>query len=484
MSSRTAEQGILQRPDRTFRDPAGWIEVHEDAAYRFILPEAQAELLYFLATPLADRLVAEGRLIATEVLGHNPAALPGTDPDLLVLRHPRVRFVSYPWEWCPAQWLAAGELTLSLCRELLVEGWILKDATPLNILFRGSLPVLVDVPSVARVDLTKPIWFAYSQFVRTFLLPLLAHRELGWPLRAALLRRDGLEPEELFAALSLNKRLHQPALSAVTLPSMLGKSRARKPVADPTANTPTNKDPELVLHVLQQTVGKLGKQMRRAMPKPRASTWTAYAGTACHYSEADHTAKRTFVAEALQQARPTHVLDVGANAGVYSDLAAGVGAEVVAIDTDLQTLDQLQSRLQHRPPDTWHSILPLVIDLANPTPGVGWRNKESASFLARAAGKFDGLIMLAVIHHLLLHDHIPLAEVAQLAATLTTRHLIMEWVPPSDGMFRELVRGREAIFAHLTEAAFRLEFGAHFHTVAEHVLSNGRILFYMERTRQ
>ena len=351
---------------------------------------------------------------------------------------------------------------------------------PLNILFRGAEPVLVDLASVARVDLTKPIWFAYSQFVRTFLLPMLAHTELGWPRRATLLRRDGLEPEELFAALSLSQRLRQPALSAVTLPSLLGKSRAKKPAADLAKNTPTNKDPELVLHVLEQTVAKLGTQMRRAMPRPRASTWTAYSGTASHYSQADHVAKRTFVANALQGARPSHVLDVGANAGVYSELAAEAGADVVAIDTDLPTLDQLQRRLQ----GTGTRILPLVIDLANPSPGVGWRNRESASFLARAAGRFDGLVMLAVIHHLLLHDHVPLAEVARLTAELTTRTLILEWVPPTDPMFRELVRGREAIFAHLTEAAFREEFSRDFHTVAEHALSNGRILFHMERNAQ
>ncbi len=468
------------RRDRTFRDPAGWVELHHDAAYRFLHPEAQAELLEFLASPLASRLVAEGRLVATEILGKQPAAFPDVDPSLLVLRHPRIRFVSYPWEWCPAQWLAAADLTLSLCRELLAEGWILKDATPLNILFRGADPILVDVPSVARVDRTKPIWFAYSQFVRTFLLPMLAHTELGWPLRAALLRRDGIEPEDLYAALSVNQRLRQPALSAVTLPALLGKSRSKKAgaIPDPTASTPTNKDPELVLHVLQQTVSKLQKQMRRAMPQPRASTWTAYSGTATHYSEADHAAKRSFVANALGQARLAHVLDVGANAGIYSELAVDAGAAVVAVDTDLQTLDRLQTRLT----GTQKPIHPLVVDLANPTPGVGWRNRESAGFLQRAAGSFDGVIMLAVIHHLLLHDHIPLAEVARLAADLTTRHLIIEWVPPTDPMFRELVRGRDAIFAHLTESAFRAEFGVHFHILAEHALANGRILFHMERS--
>ena len=92
----------------------------------------------------------------------------------LLLKHPRVFFPSYPWEWTPGQWVAAGELTLELCSQLLHEGWILKDATPLNILFEGSRPVFVDLLSIERRDPGSPLWLAYGQFARTFLLPLAA----------------------------------------------------------------------------------------------------------------------------------------------------------------------------------------------------------------------------------------------------------------------------------------------------------------------
>ena len=466
---------------RTFRDPAGWVELRPDAAYRFLQPAAQLDLLAFLRSPLADQLVGEGRLVASEILSHEQATAAlgrEVDPGLQVLRHPLVPFISYPWEWCPAQWLAAAELTLNLNRRLLAQGWILKDATPLNVLFQGVRPVLVDVASVARLDPTKPIWFAYSQFVRTFLLPIMAHTSLGWPLRASLLRRDGLEPEELFDALPVAQRLRQPALSAVTLPAVLRKTHPRQ-AATATAQPMVQRaqDPELVLHILEGTSAKLLKQMRRAMPRRRSSTWTGYAGTATHYSEADHAAKRAFVAAALQAARPRHVLDIGANAGVYSQLAAEAGARVVAVDTDLQTLDRLFQTLE--PSDK--EILPLVVDLANPTPGVGWCNRECLSFLQRGAGRFDGLLMLAVLHHLLLHDHIPLPAVAELASRLTTGTLVIEWIPSTDPMFQELVRGREAIFAGLTEEAFRECFGAFFHTVDELALSNGRLLFHLQR---
>ena len=467
---------------RTFRDPAGSVELRLDGAYRFIQPDFEAELLEFLTSSLAVRLVEEGRLVSSEVLSpEDVGPLLPVDEDRrepLVLRHPLIAFPSYPWEWSPAFWLAAAELTLSLSRDLLREGWILKDATPLNVLFRGTQPVFVDVLSIAKLDKSQPIWFAYGQFVRTFLLPLIANAHLGWPLRATVSRRDGYEPEELYPLLPAATRVTQPVLSAVTLPSLLGRVRSgqKQGQGSPPA-TGRGRDPELVEHILSRTYAKLLKQMRRAAPRPRASKWTAYSGTATHYSEADHAAKRAFVVNALRNAQPRRVLDVGCNSGVYSELAADAGAEVVAIDTDAQTIDLLCKRLS----GSGRSIQPLVVDLANPTPAVGWRNAESKSFLARCAGQFDGMLMLAVVHHLLLHDQVPLPEVAELCATLTTGTLILEWVPPTDGMFRELVRGRDAIFAAITESAFRDSFAGHFETLAEYRLENGRTLFHFER---
>ena len=472
------------RVSRTFRDPAGSVELRPDGAYRFIQPAFESELLEFLTSSTAATLVGEGRLVSSEVLA--PESLSEVIPELaadpvrepLVLRHPLIAFPSYPWEWSSALWLAAAELTLSLSRDLLAEGWILKDATPLNVLFQGTKPIFVDVLSIARLDRTQPIWYAYGQFVRTFLLPLIANAHLGWPLRTAIGRRDGYEPEELYPRLPAAARMRQPVLSAITLPSLLGRMRSGPGKG---ASSPAKgRDPELVEHILRQTYAKLGKQIRRALPAPRDSRWTAYSGTATHYSEADHAAKRAFVVKALGDARPRRVLDVGCNSGVYSELAVDAGAEVVSIDTDEQTVDRLCQRLQ----GSGKPILPLVVDLANPTPAAGWRNRESKSFLARCAAAFDGVLMLAVIHHLLLHDQVPLAEVAELCAMLTTRTLILEWVPPTDVMFRELVRGRDAIYAGITETAFRESLGQYFVVVAERTLENGRILFHFERRRE
>ncbi len=451
----------------TFRDPAGSVEIRPNGAYRSIRAPFDAEILEFLALPLASELVAEGRLVASEVV--SPAGA-----EMLMLRHPRISFQSFPWEWAPGLWLAAAELTLNLCSDLVQQGWLLKDATPLNVLFQGTQPIFVDVLSIERMDLHRPIWLAYGQFVRTFLLPMLAYSHLGWPLQASLTRRDGCEPEDIYSALSWAGRLRQPALSAVTLPSLLASNKKMR--AGSLASRPV-KDPELARQILLKTLRGLLSQMRRVTPAYHSSTWSDYAETATHYSSEDHTRKRSFVTGALAAARPMRVLDVGCNTGVYSNLAADAGAEVVAIDTDLQAVDRLCASLK----GSGRNILPLCVDLAHPTPAAGWENREYASFLSRCDGHFDTVMMLAVLHHLLLRNQIPMDRVAALCSNLTTRHLILEWVPPTDPKFQELLRGRDAIYAHITESLFRDAFAEHFTTIDELTLANGRTMLHLQK---
>jgi SAM-dependent methyltransferase len=459
----------------TFRDPAGSVEIRPDAVYRQVRAPYDIEILEFLQTPLVHGLVENGSLIESEVV-----AQAGTDGQPLILRHPRIDFPSYPWEWAPSMWLSAAELTLGLCAGLLDQGWILKDATPLNVLFRGTKPVFVDVLSICRADLSEPIWYAYGQFIRTFLLPVLAYSKLGWPLQASMLKRDGYEPEELSSALPWQVLLRQPALSSVTLPRMMTKLQGKGTKtgkSSDSAGSRFTREPEVNRQVIRKTLSALSKHMKQATPPASASHWSAYAQTLTHYDVEDQAAKRDFVAERLQDAKPARVLDVGCNIGVYSALASDTGAEVVAIDTDMQTIDHLCRRLE----GTGKNILPLCVDVARPTPAVGWLNRENASFLDRCRGNFDMVMMLAVVHHLLVGSQIPLSHIAALCGDLTTRGLIIEWVPPTDPKFREITRGRDSLYAELTEAGFRSAFEKHFLPVRQTALTNGRILFHFEK---
>jgi len=426
----------------------------------------------FLASPLRRELEKSGDLIATEVA--EPEDDAHTAKGEFWLRHPRIDPISYPWEWTPAQWRAAAELTLRVARKAIDAGWTLKDATPLNVLFAGARPVFVDVPSFERRDPHSSVWLAYGQFVRTFLLPLLAAKYLGWPLQTTLFWRDGYEPDALYRALPKWRRFDPRLLDVVTLAALLDK-KGRKPrtAARPAATT----DPELAAHILHKRLARLNKQISHTAVTNEKSQWSRYERHASHYRPADVEAKQNFVRAVLERCRPRRVLDIGANTGTYSLMAAEAGANVVALDSDTAALEVLwrMAAEQHKP------VTALAANIARPTPAAGWRNREQFSLLDRLTGNFDLVLMLAVIHHLILREQLPLTHIGELCATLTRRWLLLEWVPPADPMFQEWLRGRDDLYGHLSEDDLQRSFAPFFHVAERTELGNNRVLLLFER---
>ncbi len=450
----------------TFRDPAGSLRIEGEEVLRTVNPPHAAEVLRFLGSEIAARWTSEGRLVRSRVLRTR-------EGQPLLLKHPRVAFPSYPWEWSPSQWMAAGELTLDLCDQLLDSGWILKDATPLNILFDGGQPIFVDVLSVERRDPRNLLWLAYGQFARTFLLPLAANRYLGWPLAATLHRRDGYEPGDLYPYLSVLERWSAPLRSLVTIPYFFEK-RANAIGSPPPK---LQSEPEIATAVLRRNIRVLRKALRALEPKRRHSRWSSYPEAADHYDAKDRERKQSFLRRILAVLGPENVLDIGANTGEYSRIAAKSGARVVAWDTDVAACERNWKEAK----ETGLAIQPLVVDAARPTPAAGWLNGESLSLIERSYNRFDCVLMLGIVHHFLVADQIPMDGIATLLAMLSHRWAVVEWVPPTDVRFLELSRGRDHLYRHLDEPAFGAAFAEHFNILEREQLGNGRVLFLLEK---
>jgi len=258
----------------------------------------------------------------------------------------------------------------------------------------------------------------------------------------------------------------------VTIPLLLGKK-----------SSPANHRPQIAedaaAFALRRLLHSTRRSLRALAPSKRTSRWSRYVETASHYDAADHGAKQMFVSRTLSDTRPAHVLDVGANTGVYSRIAAQCGASVVAWDSDVQASD-LNWQSAH---NAGLSILPLVADFARPTPAFGWRNQESESLLDRARGQFDCVLMLGILHHLLIADQIPLSAIVYQLSEISTRWVIAEWIPKGDSQFDELSRGRDQLYAHLTEQYFIQSFAKCFRVCCREQLPNGRSLWLMERNR-
>ena len=454
---------------------------------RIVGAAGQDDLAACLESRTVREYVTTGRLVRTEVLGDAARAelarahpdlglLPESARGLVVLEHERIPFPSYPYEWPPEMLHAAAQLTLDLSEELLDDGLGLKDGTPYNVLFRGPQPVFIDLLSIEKRQPGDPTWLPYAQFVRTFLLPLLANRHFRIPLEQVLAaRRDGLESEDVYRWLSPLRRLLPPFLTLVSLPTWLG---ARHDQDDPGIyRKRILRDAEKARFILGAFLRRARRSLSRvAPPKGRSSTWSDYMDSK-NYRPEEFAAKEAFLRQAMSDFAPGKVLDVGCNTGHFSVLAARGGASVVAIDLDPVVIGGLWRRASAERLD----VLPLVVNLTRPTPAMGWRNQECLAFLDRARGYFDAVFLLAVIHHMLVSERIPLPDILALAAELTRALAVVEFIAPEDAMFRRLTRGRDYLHSDLTNTLFESHCRRHFEIVRSQRLGDSHRWLYLLR---
>ena len=438
-------------------------------------------------SPALQPFMASGRFVGSRELSQSEVtelmqvssvqafALNATAP--VFVEHDPIPFPSFPYEWPPEMLHAAGSLTLELCEALVDEGAGLKDATPYNVLFRGAQPVFVDVLSVEKRRPDDPVWLAYAQFLRTFLLPLLASRRWRTPLSEVFLaHRDGLQTADVYRRCGVFERFRPGVLGLVSLPTWLESRRSGDENSIYRPRSVSSQ--EQARFILRSTFRGLRKKLEALKPVALHSTWSEYAATNT-YSDLEASRKQEFVASVMQKLGPKRVLDIGCNTGVYSILAAKNGASVVALDCDDASVGALfRTAAQEK-----LSILPLVVDIARPTPGIGWNNAEHASFLSRAAGQFDAVFMLALVHHLLVTERVPLPSILDLAAALTNDILVIEYVGRSDSMFKKIVRGREALHEDFPRDLFERECKRQFNIIESTQVQADRWLYLLRRAK-
>jgi SAM-dependent methyltransferase len=299
------------------------------------------------------------------------------------------------------------------------------------------------------------------------------HQTMHWPLSFTLFKRDGYEPLELYEVMGWRQRLSRTAFWHVTASAWLEKLR---PNHRP-AMTQRNRDPEIATHILKRTLAGLRRRTRRTVLSGASSNWSEYRSTLSHYTPEQSSQKYAWVQQVLEQVQPKRVLDIGANTGEFSALAATTGTQVIALERDAAAAEHLFLMSRASSP----SIQTIHADVARPTPAVGWNNLESLSLLQRLEERCDLVLMLAVIHHLLLMEQIPLPAILALCQRLTTRHLVIEWVPVEDPMYRSLMRGRESLYGSLSQDDLQAACVGRFQLLQQQTLDNGRTLFLFEK---
>ncbi|MBN2083677.1 MAG: hypothetical protein JW748_00535 [Anaerolineales bacterium] len=448
----------------SFRDPSGFLYRKGTGLFRQVNRAYQPQYDALMASGLYQYLTEKGRLIPHRESKTEPL-LPASA--YKVIQPDPVPFISYPYEWCFSQLKDAALLTLRIAKAAVRYGMTLKDASAYNIQFREGKPVLIDTLSFDMYIEGEP-WDAYRQFCQHFLAPLalMAHADarLSQLMRAYI---DGI-PLTLAARLlpmrtrfnpGLMLHLHAHAGMQAKQPRSPGAARPKKAVGR-TAFLG-------LIESLQSTV-------RHLQWKPAGTDWGEYY-EATNYSERSFLAKQERIREFLGRNDPGMVWDLGGNTGAFSRIAVEKGNDAVCFDSDYGAVEKnyLSVKAQKET-----RLLPLILDLTNPSPALGWENRERDSLLAR--GPAGTVLALALVHHLAIGNNLPLGRIAEFLACCGKR-LIVEFIPKEDSQVQRLLSTRKDIFPDYTREGFEAAFQSVFQIEGSAPIpESARILFLMK----
>ncbi len=455
----------------SFRDPSGHVYHIDNRVYRSINPSAAAHYEFVRDSGLLARLAESGLLISAQEVDRALLG-PAAEGARYVVEHPKLPYVSYPYEWSFLALKAAALLHLDVQLAALEGGASLSDATAYNVQFLGARPVFIDLLSLRRYR-EGEFWDGHSQFCNQFLNPLLLRALLGvshnaW-YRGGL---EGISTGDLAKLLPLRRKLSWNVFSQVVLQAKM-QGLARSKSRSELAQTKDRKLPQASFrNMLVQLRGWIEKLQPLGGEK---SVWNDYAAANTYKSD-EAVAKHRFVAEFVEATKPDLLWDIGCNTGEYSETALQAGVRhVIGFDFDQGALDQAFLRAQSKE----LPFLPLFLDAANPSPDQGWRQQERAGFARRAQA--DAIVALAFEHHLAIGRNVPLDAVVDWLIGLAPCGVI-EFVQKTDTTIQQMLALREDIFADYSEAAFTAAIEKRARVVRSETISKeGRRLFWFDR---
>lgn len=457
------------RINGSFRDPSGFVFKQAGEIYRQINQSYKNNYDLLMASGLYSELSTKGFLVdhqeATQITA------PASNHYKIIKPHP-IPFISYPYEWSFSQLKDAALLTLDIQIAAINRGMILKDASAFNVQFIGSKPIFIDTLSFERYIEGAP-WVAYRQFCQHFLAPLalMSYRDVslgnlsipfidGVPLSLA----SKLLPKRTWASFSLATHIHL-------------HSRMQNRYADAGSKNSTVKKVQISKAALSGLLDNLRSIIKSLSWNPGGTEWADYYN-ATNYSSTAMSEKEGIVERLCRETSPKIAWDLGANTGVFSRRAVAAGAYTVSYDIDPSAVEQNYRWCRA---EKQGSMLPLVIDLTNPSPALGWAHKERYSLIER--GPADLTLALALIHHLAISNHVPLSDLATFFSSCG-RDLVIEFVPKTDSQVQRLLSSREDIFDNYNEQGFERAFEEKFKIETKISVPDSQRTIYKMRRRE
>lgn len=454
------------RLSSSFRDPNGFIFKQNGKLYRQVNQSYASEYSLLMESGLYAKLTKAGLLIPHEETDVSPV-----EPvqAFKVIQPEYVPFISYPYEWSFGLLKEAALTTLSIQKRALKAGMILKDSSAYNLQFIKGKAVLIDTLSFDIYHEGEP-WVAYRQFCQHFLAPLalMAHTDirLSQLLRVYI---DGVPLDLASRLLPYRSRLNFGLVTHIHFHARLQKQTASQ--SEQRAVNPGRMTKQGMLGLIEN----LEATVKRLQWKPVGTEWGDYYQIT-NYSDTAFQHKQKLVSNWISKVAPKLVWDLGANDGTFSRLASDMEILTISFDIDPAAVEQnyLKTRTKSE-----KNIIPLVLDLTNPSPAIGWHNRERDSLMERAPA--DLVLALAVIHHLAISNNVPLSQLADFFAD-AGRWLVIEFVPKSDSQVQKLLARRKDIFPDYTREAFESAFSERFSIREKSAVDESeRFLYLMER---
>lgn len=450
--------------ESSFRDPSGFLFYKDGKLLRQVNSCYKEDYDNFLGSGLHGKLIKKGLLVPDAELDNTWNV---TDDAYKIIEPEKINFISWPYEWSFSQLKDAALTTLEIQTIALQHGMTLKDASAYNIQFHKGRPILIDSLSFEIYKEGKP-WEAYRQFCQHFLAPLalMSHTDIRLN-RLMQLYLDGIPLDLACKLLPFRTVLNFSLLMHLHLHA---KAQKKYEHGGGAARTIKIRKSNLIA-----MIQSLISAVKKLTVKNQKTEWGDYYSST-NYSARSFSSKKEIISGFVGNIKPQKIWDLGANTGEFTQIASQFGAECIAFDIDPLAVDSNYKNIRKR---NIENILPLVMDLTNPSPSIGWNNEERIGFKQRPLP--DTVFALALIHHLAISNNLPFSRIAGFLSELG-ENLIIEFVPKSDSQVQRLLESRTDIFGDYNEAVFVKEFEVFYNVKAkEKVNESKRILFWLKR---
>ena len=431
----------------SYKDTAARVVLKEGVYYRYIFNEYKKEYDNLMKSGLYEALKSKGYLIS-----HSELKYEGGDTNVYKQLIPeQIHFQSYPFCWSYSQWRKAIIANLEINKIALKYGMLLKDATPFNFYFKEGRAILLDTSSFIFFKEGAP-WLAYKQFCSEFLSPI-ALMHFNGQIWSGMVKANlkGLPlsfvskqlPLQSWFNLSCLLHIHMHAKYANTEGSIEEEHSRKSKVKEGFTK-------EKLLSLIDMILGTV-KKWKQAYNINKH--WHSYYESDIE-SPIYLNQKEEIITNWLDTLKPKTVIDLGANTGRFSFLAAKKVEQVIAIESDYNCVDAIENAIDN---DAVKNIVVGQMDLSETTPNFGILEKEYKSIFERLSNSHlsPSLVMaLAIVHHLHITNFLSFEQIAELLAKFNSKYLIIEFVPIQDSKVQLLIKNKQRDFSSYTQENF------------------------------